>query len=312
MPRKRKLDASLAEEPQGAAEGPEIGGVGGFWGGSAMNMLKARLEEAQAGQGAAILAGLQAIELDAGQIVDEIGSDRRAGWETEPDFEALVADMKRRGQKQPIRVRPLDPDWRPAGQAPFAEGARFALQSGRRRLAAAEALGRPVLAVVATEAGDARLADMEERFLENTMRSDLTGYEELLSIGLLAQAQGDLSQAEIAAKLGVPPGDVSLGLSCLELAPRIERAVDVTTTPKRAFRTLIPQLRSKDRPLHTTAKDRESKKDAVYSRDGIRVAAKRKKGGAVLEITGHAMEAGELADLSERIVEALLRDRDGG
>ena len=308
MWRKRKLDAALPEETTAASSEST---TGGFWGGSAMNMLKARLEEAQAGQGEAILAGLMAIELDPAQIVDEIGSDRRDGWRDDPDFAALVADMKRRGQKQPVRVRPLDPDWCPAGQAPFAAGARFALQSGRRRLAAMVELGRPVMAVIATEAGDARLADMEERFLENTMRRDLSGFEELLSIGLLAQAHGDLTQAEIAQRLGVPPGDVSLGLSCVELAPRIQLAVDVATTPKRAYRTLIPQLRSTDRMPHTTAKNREARNDAVTMKGGIRVAGKLRKSGAMLEISGHKMDPLFLRQLSDRILEALLDARDG-
>jgi hypothetical protein len=100
-----------------------------------------------------------------------------------------------------------------------------------------------VRAVIATVEGDAALADLEERFHENTMRKNLTGFEELLSVGLIADALTDLSQQEIAQRLSVSQNDVSLGRACVELHDKIVAEVDIASTPKRAFREIVPRLR---------------------------------------------------------------------
>ncbi|KKK80181.1 hypothetical protein LCGC14_2826060, partial [marine sediment metagenome] len=138
--------------------------------------------------------------ISTAQIDDMVGSDRVGDWDKTEEFAALRDDISRRGQKQAIRVRPAQPDWQPDAKDPMQTDARFVIQSGRRRLAAMRQLGKPVLAVVSTDEGEARLEDLEERFKENTMRQNLSGFEELLSIGLIAEAHQDLSQAEIRFK----------------------------------------------------------------------------------------------------------------
>jgi ParB/RepB/Spo0J family partition protein len=217
--------------------------MGGMWGGTAMNMLRQRLEDTRASIRDGILNGTVAIALDPGQIDDPSGSDRQPGWEDEPEFKALVENIARRGQTQAIRVRPVDPNWTPDPDTPLETADRFIIQSGRRRLAASAKLGQNVVAVIATVEGQAALADLEERFHENTMRKNLSGFEELLSVGLIADALGDLSQQEIAERLSVSQNDVSLGRACVELHDRIVAEVDITATPKRAFREIIPRLR---------------------------------------------------------------------
>jgi ParB-like chromosome segregation protein Spo0J len=244
MARKPLLDGTpLREDPPATGPAP-----GGFWGGSMSNLLKAELAEARArldALSAAATRGLAVVEIPPDRIDDAVGSDRAAGWEDDPEFAALVDDIARRGQTTPVRVRPADPAWTPGPGGPSDPGeGRFLLQSGRRRVAACRRLGRPVLALVATPEGEAEMADLEERFLENRMRKALSGFEELVSIGVIARRWPDLGQREIARRLGVPHPDVSLGLACLDLGPLIMERVDVTATPKRAYRELIPRLRA--------------------------------------------------------------------
>ena len=242
MARKRRLDATTIplEDEIGEVGKP---GMGGMWGGTAMNMLRQRLEDTRASIIDGVLNGTVAIELLPAQVEDSTGSDRQVGWEDDPEFQALMDNISRRGQTQAIRVRPVDPSWEPNRDHPLDTADKFIIQSGRRRLAACQILDRKVVAVIATVEGEAALADLEERFHENTMRKNLSGFEELLSIGLIGDALGDLSQQEIAQRLSVSQNDVSLGRSCVELHDRIVAEVDIQNTPKRAFREIIPRLR---------------------------------------------------------------------
>lgn len=275
MARKRKLDATTIplEDEIGEAGKP---GMGGMWGGTAMNMLRQRLEDTRATLTDGILNGTVAIELFPAQIDDPSGSDRQQGWEKEPEFQALIDNIARRGQTQAIRVRPVDPDWTPDRDHPLDTADRFIIQSGRRRLTACRMLDRKVVAVIATVEGEAALADLEERFHENTMRQNLSGFEELLSVGLIADALSDLSQQEIAQRLSVSQNDVSLGRACVELHDQIVAKVDIANTPKRAFREIIPKLRGGvvEAPKPKAAETTRAEKGAV------KVAVKQGKGRA--------------------------------
>ena len=291
MARKRKLDATTIplEEEIGEEGKP---GMGGMWGGTAMNMLRQRLEDTRATIIDGVLSGTVAIELLPTQVEDPTGSDRQAGWEDDPEFQALMDNIARRGQTQAIRVRPVDPAWEPDCDHPLDTADRFIIQSGRRRLAACRMLDRKVVAVIATVEGEAALADLEERFHENTMRKNLSGFEELLSIGLIADALGDLSQQEIAQRLSVSQNDVSLGRSCMELHDRIVAEVDIQNTPKRAFREIIPRLRGGvvDKVKQPAAKVTKASKGAVQ------VSVKAGSAGALsLTLKGADVDAGWLA-----------------
>lgn len=253
MARKHKLNANLSDDPveEQAEAANSRGGMGGMWAGSAMNMLKQRIEDAHGTLVQGILSGTVALELDPAQIKDAVGSDRVAGWQKDEDFQQLVANIKRRGQTQPIRVRPSGDEWVPNDDNPLKTKDSFEIQSGRRRLEACRVLGQPVRAIIATKEADALQADLEERFHENTMRRALNGFEELLSIGALATGLQHLTQVEIAERLGVPQGDVSLGLACLEHRDAIIAEVDVAATPKRQYRSILPKIK-RGEPLEPT------------------------------------------------------------
>ncbi|WP_299154519.1 ParB/RepB/Spo0J family partition protein [uncultured Tateyamaria sp.] len=248
MAKKRKLSGALPDEDVNAvADEPRKGAMGGMWAGSAMNMLQQRIESTRGSLVEAVLAGTMALDLDPDQIVDDLGSDRMTNWVADEDFDKLVANIARRGQTQPIRVRPAEAGWVPNEDTPLETDARFVIQSGRRRLEACRKLGRTVRAVVSTEVGDQALADLEERFHENTMRRDLNGFEELISIGLLAESMTEMTQTEIAERIGVSQADVSLGQGCLAFRDEILRQVDIEDTPKRAYRTILPKIKKGER-----------------------------------------------------------------
>ncbi|MEQ6204562.1 ParB N-terminal domain-containing protein [Sulfitobacter sp. HNIBRBA2951] len=294
MARKRKLNATVIGDDASAVDTPETGkpGMGGMWGGTAMNMLRQRLDDTRATLSNGILNGTVAIELAPDQVEDPTGSDRQDGWQDEPEFKALIENIERRGQTQAIRVRPVDPAWRPDADAPLETSQRFIIQSGRRRLAACQALGRKVIAVIATVEGEAALADLEERFHENTMRKNLSGFEELLSVGLIADALGDLSQQEIATRLSVSQNDVSLGRACVELHDTIIAKVDIANTPKRAFREIIPKLRG----TSPKAPPKSAAPAVKASSGAVNVAVKSGAGGAMtLTLKGADVDAEWLA-----------------
>ena len=222
------------------------------------------------------------------------GSDRLGDWRKEPEFLELVENIRRRGQNQAIRVRSTNTNWRPFPDNSLVSNDDFVIQSGRRRLAACDILGIKVKAVIATEEGDRALADLEERFHENTMRKNLSGFEELMSIGLIADALGDFSQEEIAKRLSVSQADVSLGRACVEMHDQIVASVDIANTPKRAFREIIPKLRKGD-----LAKTKPQKKKLVF---------KAEKGDVDVSVTPTAKGFSLTVKTEKEIDEAFLAE----
>ncbi|MEJ6399531.1 ParB N-terminal domain-containing protein [Yoonia sp. 208BN28-4] len=308
MARKRKLDAALPDTPvTDVADEPRKGAMGGMWGGSAMNMLKQRIEEAHGSLHKGIMSGTVALSLDPAQIKDSVGSDRVTNWDKDEDFAALVANIERRGQTQPIRVRPAKANWTPDIDKPLETNDTFYIQSGRRRLEACRNLGQPVLAIVATEAGDQALADLEERFHENTMRRDLNGFEELVSIGLLAESLKELTQTEIAERLGVGQGDVSLGLACLEYRDAIMEQVDIAKTPKRQYRALIPKLKKGERLAPLLHPGFTGEQTQPYDVRGIPMTAKKTKKGYQIALKNAHVADGDVEDMLVDLAKVVMK-----
>lgn len=221
--KRQQVEVAVGDRP---TEGKLVGGGGGHYNAAeeeSTNTFRKRM----ATIASQVMAGEASIKIDPSQIQDEIQSDRLGDWRQGAEFEALKANIAKRGQTQPIRIRPCDPAWKPKESDPLQINpeARFFLQSGRRRLAACIEMGIPVLAVIsqktesmfdAAEQGDHTLADLEERFAENTIRKDLRPLERYLSIGRIAQhlkSEDDkLTQTQIADTIGVGQWEVSLSL----------------------------------------------------------------------------------------------------
>ena len=305
-----KAAAPQAQEP----EKPAAAGAGGFWGGSAINLLQKRLDTASTEIVDRIAQGLLVVELDPDQIDDDSGSDRQDDWKSDESLKSLVDDIKRRGQSQPIRVRPENPDWKPSAENPLDfTGTRFIVQSGRRRLESCRKLGISVRAIIRTDQSDALRMDLEERFLENTVRRDLSAFEELLSIGLIVRAREDEEQKAIATELHVTPSDVSLGLACLEFFDIIVAEHDVTNLAKRDFRQIIPAIRKRGKKSSTAVDpkatpDSPGKQDQIERRSGkIILKAVPSKTGFSLFVKGWQGDRSELADKIEAFLTTLSK-----
>jgi len=220
--------------------------VGGFWGGSAVNLLQKKLDSEMTNLSDRVLQGLVVVELDHTRVVDKQGSDRQDDWKSEENLKSLIDDIRRRGQNQPIQVRPRDDAWLPNSEDPLNFGDTvFVVQSGRRRLESCRFLGIKVKAIINTGQSDTLRLDLEERFLENTVRRDLSAFEELLSVGLIARARDGEEQKTVADELHTTPSDVSLGLACLEFFDMLLAEHDVNSLAKRDFRRIIPEIRRK-------------------------------------------------------------------
>ncbi|WP_282026276.1 ParB N-terminal domain-containing protein [Limimaricola cinnabarinus] len=268
--RKRKLNArplpsDEVEERRATAPTANAVPLGGQWGGAIKGQMAVTRRELDAARERltavreGVLRGVIALEIETDAIVDEVGTDRIGDWTGDADFDALVRNIRERGQTQPIRVRPEDSTWRPAEADPLAvdKAARFVLQSGRRRLAACRKLGLPVRALIATDISQSlgqgaaqlkaaggsveALADLEERFAENTMRQALSPIEQLLSVGEIAALLPEMSQRAIASRLNVPQATVSIGLTCFRNRDELLRRAPADAT-HRDLRILAPTL----------------------------------------------------------------------
>ncbi|WP_138467846.1 ParB N-terminal domain-containing protein [Poseidonocella sp. HB161398] len=249
---------------------PEEQPTAGNWSRQAMRGMQDRLESAKKEAALAneavyegILEGVVPIRIPATSIEDKVGSDRIAPApeddESEDSFRALLENIRRRGLRMPLRVRAADPDWRPNPAFPRdVSGQRFALQSGRRRLRACIELGiEPLCFLTFPEASGARLDDLQERFFENTIRRDLTMFERLYSIGLIAQETTGVTQQQIAEIIGVPRATVSRGLAAVEFHAALGEVLDLGQASRDQIDAALKQIR--DQGPSTT-------KEAVRSR----------------------------------------------
>ena len=230
----------------------------GNWSRLAFDNLKEQFSDNQAllnrllsTQHQGILDGVVPINIPIHQVVDEIGSDRLADEQDGADgpdrFRALVDNIGRRGQQTPIRVRPASPQWRPRGENPFdVADTMFALQSGRRRLAACRELGLDHIRAFISFPDDAktRTNDLEERFFENAVRRDLTAFEKLFSIGMIAAEMDGMTGTDIAEALHVAMSDVSKGVAVVANYDALKGVVDMRTASYRDIENALKAVKA--------------------------------------------------------------------
>ncbi len=261
-----------------------------------------------------ILQGTIPLEIPVEQIEDEVGSDRILDTpDNEEDagsFASLVENIRTRGLRTPLRVRPKDPNWKPSEDNPReVDGAAFVLQSGRRRLAACRELGIVPRAFLSLEPGDARHNDLQERFFENAARKNLTLVEKLYSIGLLASDLSDMSQRKIAEALGVGQAYVSRGISVVEYFERLSSDLDLAQATSRDIDDKLKDYRSNE-PKADSAEAKRKRKERKAAQGAPLPFRKRTVGPAQVSLKSNAAGERILAlkgkDLGDDLIEKIL------
>ena len=158
--------------------------------------------------------GLDALLRPAETGIQELALDRLEPNRRQPrqDFdeealESLASSIRTQGLVQPIVVTP-------------AEGERFTIVAGERRWRAAARAGLETVPVVVREISDDRQL-LELALVENIQRSDLNPVEEALAYDALRE-DFDLSQEEIAGRVGKARSTVANALRLLNLDPRVQ------------------------------------------------------------------------------------------
>lgn len=225
--------------------------------------------------GDGILNGSISIDLEPEQVIDEVGSDRVNDWANTDDLQVLVENIRKRGQKQPIMVRPKNPDWRPDSSIPLkiSPDEVFVIQSGRRRMEACRKLGIKVRAFCAPQQDEMslRLQDLYERLNDNMVRNNLCPWEFLLSVGTvtsdLQQTKPTPRQAEIADLLQVNRSYISTGLQIFENREAlVAQFPSITTGSHRDIRNAIFML-DKNAPSSETAGPEEFPRPTFLNND---------------------------------------------
>lgn len=253
-----------AEHPKAELDAHAPPAVSGAWSAHAARGLSARLveveEEARRAnelQYEGILEGTVPVRIPVSMIEDVVGTDRILNLEDSSDedsFRSLVKNIQQRGQRTPIRVRPLNAEWRPHPVTPRDVGAqRFALQSGRRRLAACRELGLDPLCFLSFAEPDfARLEDLQERFYENAVRRELSQIERLYSIGLIARETQGASQGQIAEIIGVSRPAVNRGMGVVEHFDELKERIDLSSATRDEIDQALKEIRANHRELSSS------------------------------------------------------------
>jgi len=228
---------------------------------SSLQEIKVSLEVALTTLHGGILDGTIPVHVSVDQITDVVGTDRIMDSPDSDDatdsYASLVENIRKRGLRVPIRIRPTDPAWRPKKENPKDLGEQtFALQSGRRRLAACRDLGIEPTAFLSFGKDDAATEDLQERFFENAARKNLSLIEKLYSIGLIAESMKDLSQSEIATAIGANAAYVSRGIAVVQFFERLKQDLDLSHTTAREIDETLKRYREEKTPSANPAAKR--------------------------------------------------------
>lgn len=140
------------------------------------------------------------------------------------ELDDLVASIRDKGVLEPILVRATaDPHADPEADTESAgERKPFRIISGERRFRAAKEAGLYEVPVIEMDVSDSEA--LEIALIENLQRKDLTPFEEAEGYRSLME-RFELTQAEVADKVGKARTVVTEALGLLELPPRVRDAV---------------------------------------------------------------------------------------
>jgi ParB family chromosome partitioning protein len=140
----------------------------------------------------------------------------------EEALDSLTASVRELGVLQPVLVRPV--------------GDHYELIAGERRWRAAQEAGLATVPAIVRDVTDT--ASLEQALVENLQRQDLTALEEAAAYAQLAE-EFQLSQDEIANRVGKSRSAVANTLRLLQLPPSVARLVNERTLSAGHARTLL-------------------------------------------------------------------------
>jgi ParB family chromosome partitioning protein len=146
---------------------------------------------------------------DPGLLMLDVDRIQPSQYQPRMDFaglEGLVESIRENGIVQPVVVRQ--------------EGERYELIAGERRWRAAQLAGMTRIPVVVRKVAQDRV--LELALVENIQRKDLNPIEEARAYDLLI-SQMNLSQAEIAKRVGKERSSVANSLRLLKLPDKVQR-----------------------------------------------------------------------------------------
>lgn len=126
-----------------------------------------------------------------------------------PEFDELVASVRRHGILQPVVARPAD--------------GGYQIVAGERRLRAAQAAGLATIPAVVREISDREA--LEVALVENLRREDLNPMERARAYLRLASEFG-LTQEELANAIGGSRSSVANTIRLLDLPQEVQQAID--------------------------------------------------------------------------------------
>lgn len=130
------------------------------------------------------------------------------------EMQELISSIKEKGVVQPILVR-----WQPSETAGAGE---YEIIAGERRLRAAREAGLEKIPAIIKEVSEGEM--LEISLLENIQREDLNPLEEAEALQRLLE-EFELTQEELARRLGKERSTLANTLRLLKLPPEVQREV---------------------------------------------------------------------------------------
>ena len=137
-------------------------------------------------------------------------------------LEDLAQSIRQYGVLQPVIVRQVD--------------GRYELVSGERRYRASRLAGAETIPALVRNLGDKEVAEMAP--IENLQREDLNYFEEAEGYAKLIQ-DFQITQEEVARRMGKSQPTIANKLRLLNLAPEVRQEISVDVITERHARSLL-------------------------------------------------------------------------
>ncbi|QJW98436.1 ParB/RepB/Spo0J family partition protein [Frigoriglobus tundricola] len=225
------------------------------------------------------------------------------------ELDTLAASIRDRGLLNPIRVKPAD------------ENKHHTIVSGHRRHAALVRLGAETAACVITATSSDEVDILAEQLAENIHRENLSPIEEAAAYCRYL-ALKDITAAQAAAELNVPPTRISRALPLLDLPQGLRDAVHAGHVPKETAYHLsrLPEGNDRDqlfaRALSgTLSRDKAARaaKAATARRPSAETSVRRVNcqlaAGRSVTVSGAAIDLDALIDTLEEVLREARKAR---